>query len=74
MMLSHEPGILSELLNLLSGVGANILTITQTLPIHEQANVAITLDMSNMSIAMDALLQRLGALRGASNARLIAIE
>ncbi|MDD4076309.1 MAG: ACT domain-containing protein, partial [Eubacteriales bacterium] len=44
VMLSHEPGILSELLRLLSRVGANILTITQTLPVHEQANVVITLD------------------------------
>ena len=74
VMLSHEPGILGELLNLLSGAGANILTITQTLPIHEQANVVITLDMSNMSVTMDALLTRIGERRGASNARLIAIE
>lgn len=74
VMLSHEPGILSELLRLLSRVGANILTITQTLPVHEQANVVITLDMTHMNIAMDALLASMEALRGAGSAHLIAIE
>ncbi|MDO5112041.1 MAG: ACT domain-containing protein [Clostridia bacterium] len=74
VMLSHETGVLSELLSLLSRVGANILTITQTLPVHEQANVVITLDMTHMRIAMDALLEAVAALRGASNVHLIAIE
>ncbi len=74
VLLSHEPGILGDLLKLLSSVGANILTITQTPPIHEQASVTITLDMSAMSVSMDALLMKIGEKRGASNARLIAIE
>ena len=74
VMLEHEPGILSEVLRLLSQLGANILTITQTLPIHEQANVVLTLDMTNMSVTIDELVNRLSALRGAGKAHLIAIE
>ena len=74
VMLSHEPGVLSELLSLLSKVGANILTITQTLPVHDQANVVITLDMTHMSLPMDKLIETVGALHGASSAHLIAIE
>lgn len=74
LMLSHEPGILGNLLHQLSSVGANILTITQTLPIHEQANIVLTLDMSAMSVTMDELIKQIGEKRGASNVHLIALE
>ena len=73
-MLNHEPGMLGEILNLLSAAGTNILTINQTLPIHEQANIVIIFDMSAMRITMDAPLANIEAKRGASNVRLIAIE
>lgn len=74
LMLSHEPGVLSELLNLLASLGANILTITQTLPIHEQANVVLTVDITHIALPMDGLLARIAQVRGAANTRLIAIE
>jgi len=74
MMLSHEQGILSEVLNRLSALGANILTITQSLPIHGHANVVISLDMTNMQLATDEIVSSLTALRGVRSAKLIAIE
>jgi len=74
LMLSHEQGVLSEILNLLSGIGANILTINQNLPIHQEANVVISMDITGMAIPMDDLLKRLGEARGTSNVQLIAIE
>ena len=74
MMLSHEQGILSEVLNRLSELGANILTITQSLPIHGHANVVISLDMTNMQLATDEIVSSLTALRGVRSAKLIAIE
>lgn len=73
-MLEHEPGMLGEILQLLAEEGANILTINQTLPIHEQANIVITLDMSAMRASVETLLSRIGEKPGASMVRLIAIE
>ena len=35
LMLHHDKGILSEVLNTMSSVNANILTINQNSPIHE---------------------------------------
>ncbi|MDD7397421.1 MAG: ACT domain-containing protein [Eubacteriales bacterium] len=74
LMLSHVQGALSELLGMLSKAGANILTISQTLPIHSKANVVLSVDMSRMVISMDEMLATLGQARGASNVELVAVE
>lgn len=74
MMLGHEKGVLSEVLNLLSACGANILTITQSLPVNDRASVVISMDMSHMDISMDELMERIAALPAASGVKLIAIE
>lgn len=55
-MLSHQQGVLSEVLNKFSELGANILTITQSLPIHGNANVVISVDMTNMTMAPDGIM------------------
>ena len=74
MMLDHSPGVLSSLLACISELGASVLTITQSLPIHDKASVTISLDISGVTISMDAFFQRLSALPGLDNLRLIAIE
>lgn len=72
--LYHKSGILSEVLNFLSEKGANILTITQNLPVNKRANVVISMDVSHVSGDMTALLEELSAIDGASSAKLLAIE
>lgn len=74
LMLSHVQGALSELLGIFSQAGANILTISQTLPIHSKANVVLSIDMSRMVVSMEELLISLEAARGAGNVRLVAVE
>lgn len=73
-MLSHQQGVLSEVLNKFSELGANILTITQSLPIHGNANVVISVDMTNMTMAPDCIMDQLMSLRGVRSSKLIAIE
>ena len=73
-MLSHQRGVLSEVLNKFSELGANILTITQSLPIHGNANVVISVDMTNMTMAPDGIMDQLMSLRGVRSSKLIAIE
>ena len=46
LMLDHESGVLSKVLNRLTGFAVNILTITQSLPIHDRASVTISMDIS----------------------------
>lgn len=74
LMLSHVQGTLSELLGILSQAGANILTISQTLPIHSMANVVLSIDMSRMVMTMSELLTKLEGARGASCVQLVAVE
>lgn len=72
--LYHKSGLLSEALNTLSNAGANILTITQNLPVNQRANVVISMDVSHVSGEISALLELLGAIDGVTSAKLLAIE
>ncbi len=74
LMLEHKPGMLGELISALAHYGANILTITQSLPVHGRANVVFSLDMSELTVSMDELIQLLGELRGAGGVKLLSIE
>ena len=74
MMLDHTPGVLSALLRRISDAGASVLTITQSLPIHDMASVTLSLDVSGMTLAMSELLEALTATAGVDNVRLLAVE
>lgn len=74
MMLAHEPGVLSALLGCISEVGGSVLTITQSLPIHNRASVTISLDVSSMSCELTQLISLVEQTSGVENAKLVAIE
>ena len=74
MMLSHEIGVLSTALNRLSGIGASVLTMTQSLPIRGVASVVVTLDVSQMNASIEEALRELDRIVGVESATLIAIE
>ena len=74
MLLSHEIGVLSTALNRLSGIGASVLTMTQSLPIRGVASVVTTLDVSQMEASIDDALRELDQIPGVESATLIAIE
>ncbi len=74
MMLDHTPGVLSALLRGISEAGASVLTITQSLPIHDMASVTLSLDLSGMTVAMAELVDALAATPGVDNVRLLAME
>ncbi len=73
-MLSHVPGTLSGLLNCISSVGANVLTITQSIPINDSASVTVSLEISSMSCSIQDLIGSLSGLEGIQSLRLISIE
>ena len=72
--LYHKSGILSEVLNFISEKGANILTITQNLPVNKRANVVLSLDVSQLSTDISAILDELGTKEGVTGTKLLAIE
>ena len=72
--LSHKPGILSEVLTKLSERGANILTITQNLPINSRAHVVMTLDISCLALELEDLLKEINSINKVSGTKLISVE
>lgn len=74
MMLDHAPGVLSALLASISELGASVLTITQSLPIHNKASVTISIDISDVTESVDDVSKRLSGIPGLDNLRLLAIE
>ncbi|MBQ4640350.1 MAG: ACT domain-containing protein [Clostridia bacterium] len=72
--LSHEAGVLSQLLSCISALHCSVLTITQNLPIHGKASVTIALDVSQMEGDIQHLIHCMKDVSGAEHPRLIAIE
>ena len=70
----HETGVLSALLAKVSDAGCSVLTITQSLPIHDRAGVTISLDISGMPGTIDSLLSALASTPGVEQPKLLAIE
>ena len=72
--LAHKPGILSEVLSLLSLNGANILTITQNLPVNSKAHVVMTIDVTALKQDLTPILKELNNINGVSGTKLISVE
>ena len=74
MMLNHEQGILSALLSRISEARANVLTITQSLPIRDKASVTISLDVSEVDGSMESFVALLAEIPGVEQLRVLAVE
>jgi len=74
MLLFHESGVLSNLLELIAKHNCNILTISQDSPIDSIANVSITFDISNINATFNELLEAMKSLKGVKKLDLIAME
>lgn len=74
MMLSNKAGRLSAVLSVISEAEANILTITQSLPVKGRASMTVSLDISSMTQSVSSLLEKIILIDGVTNPRIIAIE
>ena len=72
IMLRHQMGVLSAVLGLFAGTGANILTINQGIPTDGTAPVTVTADTADMSISTEELLSRLEGTEGVIRAAVAA--
>lgn len=72
--LSHKAGVLGEVLKLIAENGANILTISQNLPINSRAHVVVTLDVTELLIDVANLVSLINSVDGATGAKLVSVE
>lgn len=74
MTLNHRAGMLSKVLSAMSASSANILTITQSLPIRGKASIMVSIDLTQLTEPMEALIKTLNAIDGVEHVRLLALE
>ncbi|HWQ59319.1 MAG TPA: ACT domain-containing protein [Clostridia bacterium] len=74
MLLSHERGVLGRVLNSMSDMGANVLTIMQNPPIGERASVVISVDISDLDRSVEETTMRLGEMHGVERVGLLDME
>ena len=63
-MLKDNPGVLSNVLAIFAGSGANILTINQSIPTNGCAAVTVSAETSDMAISLEELIAGAAALAG----------
>lgn len=72
MLLRDTAGLLSKLLTVFADVGANILTINQSIPVGEIASVTISAETTGLECAVDELLKKIGETEGVYKAEILA--
>lgn len=72
LALQHIPGILSQILNVIAEHHGNILTINQNIPIHDIANVTISIEDSSDEMDLDKLLHAIRTKEGVTEALVLA--
>ena len=74
LLLQHEKGILSQVLNTLARFNASILTISQSLPVHGAASVLISLDIAELCVSLDEIISTIKTEYGVNSIALVDIE
>ncbi len=74
MLLLDVVGVLSKILQHLSGVGASILTINQNIPIDGVAPVSISITTESMSVGLQEMLTYISQIDGVLRADVVAKE
>ena len=72
LLLHDEPGLLSEILGVFAGVGANIITINSIVPTNGTAVITISASTLDITISIEDLMVRLNATRGVVKADILA--
>ena len=72
VLLRDEPGILSGVLNVLSGTGMNILTINQNIPVNGCAVVTMTAETSALRDSLEDVLSHLSESEGVIKCEILA--
>ncbi|MBU3210391.1 ACT domain-containing protein [Clostridium algidicarnis] len=74
LLIAHESGTLSKILDKIAENKGNIMTINQDIPINNAANVTITFDISKMEVHMKNILEEIRTIDNVIKVKLIALE
>ena len=74
IIVKNEKGILSALSNYISGIGGDILTINQGIPLNGYANISITIDMTTVNGDIKTLTEGLMSIRNVEKVEFIGME
>ena len=72
MMLRDKMGVLSSVLAIFAGSGANILTINQSIPINSTAAVTISAETAQMSMGLEELKEQIENANGVIKVEIMA--
>jgi chorismate mutase len=64
LLLEHKPGVLSRVLNTVAADHGSVITINQGIPLQGVANATISLETAELSIDLEALLDKLRMVEG----------
>lgn len=65
--LKDNAGVLSALMNELYVAGANVLSVSQSVPVHSVADVSVTVRITEMEISTDTLLKNIKGVKGVNS-------
>lgn len=74
LLLTHESGVLSGLLQIIADKNCNVLTISQDPPLNQMANASLTFDISELNSTFEDLTDSLRTAKGVKKLNIIAIE
>ena len=64
LLLEHKKGVLSSVLNTISADSGSVLTINQGIPLQGVANATVSIETANLSVDLEALLDKLRLVDG----------
>ena len=64
LLLEHKPGVLSKVLNVLASEHGSVLTINQGIPLQGVANATLSIETVELSIDLEALLDKIRVIEG----------
>ncbi|TCP68601.1 ACT domain-containing protein [Baia soyae] len=73
-LLKDQAGVLSQVLSFLAGMGVNILTIHQTIPLQGEASVSMSVDLTSLVSDLEDLVNRLRGMKGVQRVTVIGVE
>ncbi|MBM7623855.1 ACT domain-containing protein [Sporohalobacter salinus] len=71
LLLKHESGVLSRVINKIAEVKGNVLTINQGIPLQGVANATITIETIEMTSDVDVLMKQLNNSSGIQKVEII---
>lgn len=72
--IDDEPGLLSEVISLISLLKANILTINQTIPINSVANLTVSIEVLPNTGDIEEFIEKLESYDGIHQVKILARE